>query len=292
MDSPNHPLAQQVTHNRLSAGDWELYAEHRARVTKLLLGILNATRTVDTRVCVLGAGNCNDLELGVLIRHCRELHLVDFDSEALHRGLTSQLLTTGREDVVDVPGGGRVTLQGGVDLTGAALDPGCVAQTKDARALVQHALAGPTLDLGGPYDVAVSTTLLTQLTFFAVEALGKNHPNLNAVILALRDGHLRLLARLLRPRGVALLVTDVVSSDTLPELLVVERPEALDGLLRSALTLGNFFTGANPYAVATALRRESILRKTVTDVSMVGPWRWRVEPRRAYLVVALYFRRF
>jgi len=242
-------------------------------------------------VCVLGAGNCNDLELSVLIKHCSELHLVDFDSEALHRGLTSQLLATGREDVVDVPGGGRVILQSGVDLTGGALDPSRVAQTKDARALVQHALAGPTLDLGGPCDVAVSTALLTQLTSSAVEALGSNHPNLNAVILALRNGHLRLLARLLCPGGVALLVTDIVSSDTLPELLVVERPEALDGLLRTALASGNFFTGANPYAVATALRRDSILGKTVTDVSMVGPWRWWMGPRRAYLVVALFFRR-
>jgi hypothetical protein len=156
--------------------------------------------------------------------------------------------------------------------------------------LVQRALAGPTLDFGGPYDVVVSTTLLTQLISLAVAALGNHHPNLTDVTLAIRDGHLRLLARLLRPKGAALLVTDVVSSDTLPELLVA-RPETLASLLNTALALRNFFTGANPYALAAACRRDVLLCKAVTNVSMVGPWRWQVGPQRAYLVVALSFRR-
>jgi hypothetical protein len=122
LEPPNHLLARQVAHNRESAGNWEHYAEHRARITRLSLGLLNATRGANARVCVLGAGNCNDLELSELTKHCRELHLIDFDSEALIRGLHTQRLTGGREAVVDVPGGARVTLQGGVDLTGIAFD--------------------------------------------------------------------------------------------------------------------------------------------------------------------------
>jgi hypothetical protein len=156
--------------------------------------------------------------------------------------------------------------------------------------LNQRALAGPTLDLGGPYDVVVSTTLLTQLISLAVEGLGNEHPNLIDVILAIRNGHLRLLARLLCSRGAALLVTDVVSSDTLPEL-VVASPDALAGLLDAALALRNFFTGANPYALAAPFRRDVVLYQAVTDVSMVEPWRWQVGPRRYYLVSALSFGR-
>jgi hypothetical protein len=289
LEPPNHLLARQVAHNRKSAGNWELYAEHRARITRLSLGLLNATGEGNARVCVLGAGNCNDLELSVLTKHCRELHLIDFDSEALIRGLHTQRLTGGREDVVDVPGGARVTLQGGVDLTGVAFDL-CYATQIESPVLIQRALAGPTLDLGGPYDVVVSTTLLTQLISLAVGGLGNEHPNLIDVILAIRDGHLRLLARLLPSRGAALLVTDVVSSDTLPEL-VVASPDALAGLLDTALASRNFFTGANPYALAAAFRRDSGLYQAVTDVAMVEPWRWQVGSRRYYLVSALSFER-
>ena len=289
MNARNPLLAQQIAYNRETARNWELYADHRAHVTSLLLKIINATKATNARVCVLGAGNCNDLELSVLVKHCHKLRLIDFDSEALLRGLASQQLTTSAEDVVDVPGGACVAFQGGVDLTGIALDFSCATQ-KDVPVLIQRALAGPNLDLGGPFDVVASTTLLTQLISLAVKALGSSHPSLTDVVLAVRDGHLRLLARLLRPRGIALLVTDVVSSDTLPELAVV-KPEALGGLLDTTLALGNFFTGANPYALVAALRRDSVLCKAATDVSMVGPWRWHVGRRRSYLVVALSFRR-
>lgn len=282
-------LAQQIAYNRETARNWELYAEHRAHVTRLLLKSINATKATNARVCVLGAGNCNDLELSVLAKHCLSLRLIDFDSEALLRGFASQQLTAGAEDVMGVPGGACVTFQGSVDLTGIALDLSCASQ-KDVPVLIQRALAGPNLDLGDPFDVVASTTLLTQLISLAVNALGSSHPNLTDVVLAIRNGHLRLLARLLRPRGIALLVTDVVSSDTLPELAIA-KPDALGGLLDITLALGNFFPGADPYALAAALRRDSVLCKAATDVFMVGPWRWQVGPLRSYLVVALSFRR-
>jgi hypothetical protein len=287
--SPNPLLSLQVANNRSSAENWDLYAEHRARVTGLILGLMRATRSAETRLCILGAGNCNDLELGVLSQHCRELHLVDFDAEALRRGLASQLSVTRRENVADVPEGARIALHGGVDLSGIALDLGRGSQN-DVHVLAQRALAGPELELGGPFDMAVSTALLTQLISSSVDALGSTHPDLTEVVLAIRNGHLRLMARLLRPGSYGLLLTDVVSSDTLPEL-VAEEHEPMDGLLESALASGNFFTGANPYALAAAFCRDSILRKTVAEVSMVGPWRWQVGAHRSYLVVALAFRR-
>ena len=184
---------------------------------------MGATEAVDARVCVLGAGNCNDLELNVLGQHCHELHLVDLDSAALSRGLANQRLTSGGEDVVELPGGARVALHGDVALSAIGLGFDHAAQN-DTSVLVERALAGPNPDLGGSFDVAISTTLLTQLISLAVEALGSSHPDLTDLVLAIRNGHLRLLTRLLRPGGTALLVTDVVSSDTLPEL-VAGRPD-------------------------------------------------------------------
>jgi hypothetical protein len=63
-------------------------APHRKRVTREVLRL--APRQ---RICVLGAGNCNDLDLVALRTTFGELHLVDVDGEALALGLERQGLS-------------------------------------------------------------------------------------------------------------------------------------------------------------------------------------------------------
>src|SRR5437660_103300 len=58
--------------NRETAEGWQPFAEHRARVTGLLLPGAR-------RLAVLGAGNCNELDLTALGDAYREIHLADPD---------------------------------------------------------------------------------------------------------------------------------------------------------------------------------------------------------------------
>jgi hypothetical protein len=279
----NPLLARQLEANRSTEGNWHLFAGHRKRVTRLILHALS--HHPSGRACVLGAGNCNDLTLDKVARHATEIHLVDVDGAALERGRA-------RANVRKARGHGSVATlfsHADVDLTGLSsylLE----RRLGSTGSIVQRALECPQLDIGQPFDVVISAGLLTQLISLPVDALGEGHPDLTPVILAVRTGHLRLMSKLLEPGGHGVLVTDVVSSDTAPGL--TEAPhETLPQLLREAIRTGNFFTGTNPASLVSALCTDPWLGMSIKDVQLSRPWRWCVAPSRAYLTVALTFRR-
>ena len=101
----NDPRARQAGFNAASRGQWAGFAEHREKVTTLLQTGGDPERT---RLCILGAGNCNDLDLPALLATHREVHLVDLDAEALRDGVA-------RQDLADHP---SLHQHGGVDLSG------------------------------------------------------------------------------------------------------------------------------------------------------------------------------
>ena len=67
------PRARQGQFNAESFDQWAGFADHRRRVSGLLA-------TGPGRLCVLGAGNANDLDLATLLEVHREVHLVDLDA--------------------------------------------------------------------------------------------------------------------------------------------------------------------------------------------------------------------
>src|SRR4051812_14797742 len=90
-------------YNRNSDGCWQDFASHRTRQTELAL------QAGGGRLAVLGAGNCNDLDLPALAERFREIHLVDLDREALERALGRQPPEVQQALVLHAP----------VDVTGA-----------------------------------------------------------------------------------------------------------------------------------------------------------------------------
>jgi hypothetical protein len=68
-----HPfLAQQVQLNQGTADNWELFTSHRQQITNL---ILSNWEGAGGRLCVLGAGNCNDIDLTALTHRFTESHV-------------------------------------------------------------------------------------------------------------------------------------------------------------------------------------------------------------------------
>src|SRR5690349_5752462 len=95
----------QVRFNAASRDAWDQYSSHRKVVTEILTAGVSPG---PSRLCVLGAGNCNDLDLAALLAVHREVHLVDLDAEALAHGVERQ----GRAD------NPAVRCHGGLDVTG------------------------------------------------------------------------------------------------------------------------------------------------------------------------------
>ncbi len=97
----------QARFNLSTRSHWEHFAAHRAHIEELLLPDCSHPAG---RLCVLGAGNCNDLDLPRLSERFDEIHLVDLDANALDQAIQRQ----------GVEGSFKLRVHAPVDLTGIA----------------------------------------------------------------------------------------------------------------------------------------------------------------------------
>ena len=270
-------------HQRFNAGSrdqWEGFASHREKVSSLLASAGDPTVS---RLCILGAGNTNDLDLPRLLEAYREVHLVDLDGEAMRLGAERQGLG----------GHPQLHLHGKVELT-AMLDgfarwsPSCTVSPAELDALVEWPATRVARTLPGPFDVVATTCLLSQIVGNAFVHLGDHHAQLDHAVAAIRLGHLRLLAELARPGGRVAFISDVVNSEHVPAVLTT--PEsALPELLRNLAERGGTIRGMNPSKLLVLFRRDPVLAAKVAGVEIVPPWCWKLY-RRHYLVWAAWWK--
>jgi hypothetical protein len=271
---------RQVGINATSRDQWEAFAEHRRCLTAALAREGAPDRS---RLCILGAGNANDLDLPDLLAAHREVHLVDIDSEALARGVE-------RQGVGSHP---RLQRHGGIDVTAmlgvlSGLTPMSELHPADLEAMAAWPASRTTMVLPGGFDRVASTCMLSQILETSAHALGPGHRQVDDAQAALRAGHLRLMARLAAPGGEALLITDVASSQMVAELPALDA-EALPGLLTELGRNGRHFRGVHPRQLLAALCVDPAVGPLVADAAPLSPWRWRLHDR-TYLVGAVRFR--
>ena len=245
------PASRHIAANRQTRDAWERCAAHRRRIHELISAAAPAS---GGRICVLGAGNCNDLDLRALQRDFAEVCLADLDREALDAALARQR-----------PSAARLFVHAPCDL--------------DA----------PALDLDGPFDLVLSAGVLTQM-FQTIEDLGLSPETELARVLALRTRHLHLLFRLVRPGGAFVLVTDVVSTATAPDLNHCAEAE-LPACLAQLIEARNFFTGANPSAIWKELNEAAEFSGLCRSIESHDPWLWPVTAAHHYLTWAVTVRR-
>jgi hypothetical protein len=274
-------LRSQAKANRSTRDHWTWFASHRAEIQKLVLPGIGEP---GGRLCVLGAGNCNDVDLQALAGAFREVHLVDIDREALAQAVARQGVAADRS----------VRLHGGLDLTGIAELFASWEKRPPVEAEVREATARATgtvvPDVGGPFDVVLSPCLLSQLVGYADVVLGRRLSCRRELLVAQRTRHLRTVSDLLAPGGTAVVVCDVASSTGHPELHDMHRDKLGDYLERLTYT-DRGFDGLSPAAMRGALRSDPLIAPLLGPVQQVAPWLWRLGPKRAFLVYALRFRR-
>lgn len=271
-------IDRQVRSNRSVAGHEGHFAAHRARLTEEILA--RAPAGGGGRLCLLGAGNANDVDLTALSRRFREVHLVDVDADAVG----SAVARLGGEDRP------RVTTHAPVDVSGVfdrledwsktPPDPATIARE------VAAAPARVAAALPGPFEVVVSCCLLTQIQLVLLEIVGDRHVRFDDLRNALNAIHVRTLLALLAPGGVALLVTDLTASATYPfEALA---PDAdLGALMGDLLAAGNVIHAAHPGRLSAIIRRDPTLAARHEVRWPMGPWLWHNGPEHTYLVYGL-----
>ena len=78
---------KQLAYNRSTRHNWESFRGHREQIMNL---IRQAQKVGRGKIAVLGAGNCNDLDLKELASSFQEIHLFDLDPGSMADGVSRQ----------------------------------------------------------------------------------------------------------------------------------------------------------------------------------------------------------
>jgi hypothetical protein len=271
-------LAEQIASNRSGIGHEAHFAGHRVRLTREIE--LRAPLGGGGRLCLLGAGNANDVDLKALAARFAEVHLVDIDAQAVGQA-RERLPAELRE---------RIIVHAPVDASGLYdRFEGWAQSPPDAGDIVLEipaSVARVTDALPAPFDVVVSCCLLTQLQLVLLDVVGDANPRFEELRGALGRIHVRTLARLLAPGGVALLVTDLTTNQTYPLDTLPEGTD-LGALMGELLHVGNVIHAAHPGFLSAEIRRDPALRARFAVRFPIGPWLWRNGPQHTYLVYGL-----
>jgi hypothetical protein len=257
-----------------------MFADHRHRVTDLIVALTPRDGAV---VCILGAGNCNDLDLARLLGVATDVHLIDVDMAAMRDGVERQDVATSTSlhlHDADLTGVLSTLGRWGTDppSTNAEIDECLLALARTPSVGVEP----------GSAHVAVSAAVLSQVTGTAVRLLGREHPRSLEVALWIRDAHLRLLTSLLRPGGWGVLVTDAASSETVGGLGAAA-DDSLPALLDEVVDAGQVHTGTDPLGLESSLRDDPRIARGPESVVGHAPWLWRLGPDKVELTYALTF---
>lgn len=270
---------EQARQNRGTAGQWQMYGPHREKIEKLLVA---ATGDVGTgaSLCVLGAGNCNDLDLNHLARLFAKIELVDIDpqalAEALRRQQAEELAQIQTRAPVDLVGlGAMLAAWKGLPPVPSAID-------RAVDMVGRHEPFPGSEKVGG--DVVLSPCLLSQLIEPVRLALGARHEKYPALRRAIVARHLRLVSELVKPGGRGVVVIDVACSDYVPELGQTKEEDVV-GVMNGLLERGKYFAGLAPHELLAVLRAD----RALSEVRAHRPWLWHLSVRRSFVVYPISF---
>jgi hypothetical protein len=229
---------------------------------------------------VLGAGNCNDLDLPWLTQVYRTVHLVDLDRDGLHQAITRQKVAESATLHCHAP----------IDLTGiASRVASWGAKCPDEAAIfsaVIELLEPPTVPWGA-CDCVLSPCVLTQTMNPARNALREqfspSHPLRARLRNALLIRHLRTIAASLAPGGKGVLAIDLISNELFADLPRVASDE-LPSLMNTFLTDGRHYLGVEPAAITAAWRETADLSHALKRPAFHSPWLWHLGLRKSFLV--------
>lgn len=252
---------------------WDRYRAHRERLTAEILALAPS----GGRLCLLGAGNANDLDLEALATRFAEVHLVDLDPAALSRAHGRQTAATRA----------RLHDHAPVDLSGLyhQLDR---PRLPEADALVTAGAAQVLRQLPVGFDVVASCCVLSQMSW-ALETLVAGKAPVEVLQQVLLRIHLRTLLALVAPTGAALLAADLVSSNSYP-LDDLSPGEDLGALARKLATERLTFPVCNPELIRLTIRHDETLARATASSQPGAPWLWTGPNDQTYLVCPIVLR--
>jgi hypothetical protein len=271
-------IDEQRKANQSTRSLFDSYREHREQTTRLAQE--SARPGVSATLCVLGAGNCLDLNLAALAEQFSAIHLVDVDRHALDEALRRQAPQV-RE---------RLVLHSPVDLSGflSVLERWRRLDTTESELLAHHHRTAEALaEQIGVHDVVLSASCITQMQLSVLQALGDRHQLFDAVRHVLAATHLHTLHALTKPGGRALLITDVLSSTRYPALGRLAPDTDMLKILSQLMTAEQMIYIARPGLFHLLHREDPLLLHGSTLSPPLAAWLWQNGDSERFLVYAM-----
>lgn len=279
---PNRLVDEQREANQSTLAWFAEYQEHRERMTRLVVDAVPVNS--GQRLCVLGAGNANDLDLATLAAHFSEIHLVDIDREALEGARSRQ-----PEDVAN-----KLVLHAPVDLTGflEKLAAWGRMEVTEKEMLAHPASTARELAARiGTFDLVVSACAITQMQLSVLTSLGDGHRLFDAVRHTLALTHLHTLFELTVPGGRALLVTDVLSNQNYRYLDKLAADANFMQILTDVIAAEKVIYVSRPGLFHLLFRQDPLLHQSAKLSPPIAAWLWRNGPESRFLVYAMALER-
>ena len=209
------------------------------------------------------------MDLELLVQHFSHITLVDIDGATLRDAVKARGFAENKQ----------ITVVGDADLTGVnALLTKCKSDfSAENIEQVKTASKGFKIAELKQYDVVASTCLLSQLQNHVFISVGDRDQATFAELLAMtRQRHLELLLELTVAGGKAVLITDLTSSEAIPELKTtgLEIPRSIWDKIYN----GNHFHGMSPISFNNDIKH---LRSEgqIAEFQMAPPWLWNASVR-------------
>ena len=221
-------------------------------------------------IAIAGAGNCQDIDVAALAELFTEIRLIDIDAAAVNLVVSK------------CPHGvaSRIRIFAPLDIAAPLLsDAASTELHSESRTAFLSALETPSASDKIPVsDVVISACILSQLIDTASQIVLPEAPGFLSLIQAVRRGHLARLLDLTVAGGRTLLITDLVSSDTVPELNQTP-PAELPKLMFQCLQTGNFFSGLSPAVLQHDLQSIPAFVQRCASFRILPPWHWQLGTR-------------
>lgn len=266
-------LSDQAAMNSTTARQWAMYQSHRQQIEKLI-----TPASPGGRICVLGAGNCNDLDLRWLTQVYSQSHLIDLDVDSLALAVERQRPSKPASICLWAP----FDLSGiGDVLRGWRQAPPTDDQIGQCIQQIQHHTPEYPWD-NERFDVVLSPCVLSQILISARRSIGATHrlyPKLRDALLA---DQLKMVYRLIKPGGRAVIVVDLASTEDFGSTAGIEEDQLPD-LMRSLIARKKCFNALTPAALAQAAREHL----KITAPTFTAPWLWHLGLAKSFLVFAM-----
>jgi hypothetical protein len=271
-------VIQQKTSNKASLKYYANFENHREHQTQLILSH-GALTSNNGRICILGAGNCFDLDLLQIATQFNEVHLVDIDRDAIVKARSR----------LPAPLIKKVYLHAPVDISGGNKQ---LSAWRDMSVSPEDLAAFPDITvkkllkkLPGPFDCVFSSCVISQILLTYRHIINEQHPLFEAGLITLLITHLRTLAALTKKEGNALLTTDISSSEIAP-LAPMDNSDGLDYLARRE-SANQIFNYLAPQLLSNLATQDPPLYESARVSSPLKAWIWNNGPLKEFLVYAL-----